>query len=204
MSIVVEHDKRKNEILEKALDVFIDVGYEDVTFQKIADRCDITRTTLYIYFKNKREIFNYSIKHFFQTLEDDINRVRGEQGLSHLDQLIRVMTVIIDRLEENHQLLSVVLNYLFYASKSDNDPDYRFRRRTVRLRHILNAVLIEGIRAGEFVPVNVKEANEALYGILEAAVFQLTILHHSKVEELKKAMIMTLRQLVNTGAKTTP
>ena len=56
MATVVEHDKRKQEILEKSLDVFMDEGYEDVTFQKIADRCGITRTTLYIYFKNKKEI----------------------------------------------------------------------------------------------------------------------------------------------------
>ena len=36
MAIVVEHDKRKHEILQKSLDVFIDEGYEDATFQKIA------------------------------------------------------------------------------------------------------------------------------------------------------------------------
>ena len=55
MAIIVEHDKRKKEILETALDLFMEKGYEDVTFQKIADRCGITRTTLYIYFKNKKE-----------------------------------------------------------------------------------------------------------------------------------------------------
>ena len=53
MAIVVEHDKRRREILEKSLDVFAKDGYEDVTFQKITDRCGITRTTLYFYFKNK-------------------------------------------------------------------------------------------------------------------------------------------------------
>ncbi len=46
MAIIVEHDKRKHTILDKALDVFVDEGYEDATFQKIADRCGITRTTL--------------------------------------------------------------------------------------------------------------------------------------------------------------
>ena len=35
MAIVVEHDKRKKEILDKALDVFVEEGYEDVTFQKL-------------------------------------------------------------------------------------------------------------------------------------------------------------------------
>jgi len=194
MSIVVAHEKRRAEILEKALDVFVDEGFEDVTFQKISERCGITRTTLYLYFKNKREIFNYSIKHFLQTLEDEISRIRGEQGLSHSDQLIRVMSVIIEKLEENRRLLSVVLKYFSYLSKSDHDPDYRFRRRTVRLRHILNAIFIEGIRQGEFARVNVKEANEMLYGFLEAAVFRLSVLNRPKVDELKKALVLIVRQ----------
>ena len=195
MSIVVAHEKRRAEILMKALDVFVDEGFEDVTFQKISDRCGITRTTLYIYFKNKKEIFNYSIKHFLQILEGDITLIRGEKGLSYSEQLVRVMATIIDKLEENRRLLSVVLNYLSYLSKSGHDPDYRVRRRTVRLRHILNSILIEGIHSGEFATVNVKEANEALYGFLEATVFRLSVLQRPRVGELKKAMAMTVRQL---------
>ena len=43
MATIVEHDKRKHEILQKALDVFIEEGFEDVTFQKIADRCGMQK-----------------------------------------------------------------------------------------------------------------------------------------------------------------
>ncbi|MCL2832443.1 MAG: TetR/AcrR family transcriptional regulator [Treponema sp.] len=195
MSIVVEHEKRRHEILEKALDVFMDEGFEDVTFQKIADRCGITRTTLYIYFKNKRDIFNYSIKQMLQGLEDNIAAIRARQGLSHTEQLVLVMTTILEKLQENQRLLIVVLNYLSYLKKGDHDPDYRVRRRTVRLRHFLNAILIEGIRSGEFALINLKEANEALYGFLEAAVFRLSILHRSNIDDLKKAMTMLVRLL---------
>ena len=193
MSIVVEHEKRRREILEKALDVFMDEGFEDVTFQKIADRCGITRTTLYIYFKNKREIFNFSIKQFLQFLESDIAEIGKGETLSHAEKLTRVMTVIIGRLEENRRLLSVVLNYLFYASRGDFDADYRVRRRTVRLRHILTTVLIEGIKAGEFQKsMNVKKANEMLYSFLEAAVFRLVVLRRTTVDELKDAMKLAI------------
>ena len=203
MSIVVEHDKRRREILEKTLDVFMDEGFEDVTFQKIADRCGITRTTLYIYFKNKREIFNYSIKQLLQGLEENIIKIRSEKNISLKDQLIKVMLVIIETLERNQRLLTVVLDYLSYLSKGNHDPDYRIRRRTVRLRHILNAMLIEGIRKGEFVSVNLKDANEALYGFLEAAVFRLSILRRSGVGELKQAMTMLVQQL-EAGGSTAP
>ena len=198
MSIVVEHEKRRREILEKALDVFMEEGFEDVTFQKIADRCGITRTTLYIYFKNKREIFNFSIKQMLLGLENDIIRIRKEKFHLHAEQLILVMKVIIERLEENRRLLSVVLNYLFYVTKSDIDPDYRVRRRTVRMRHILSTMIIEGIKAGEFSKsINVKDANEILYGVLEAAVFRLTVLRRSSVDELKEAMQITIRNFAS-------
>ena len=188
MSILVEHDKRRYEILEKALDVFIEEGFEDATFQKIADKCSITRTTLYIYFKNKREIFNFSIKQLLETLENDIIRMRNEKGISHTEKLIRVVSTIIDRLEENNRLLSVILDYLINAS-SDFDPGSRVRRRTLRLRHILASMLIEGIKAGEFAPsINVKEANELLYSFLESAVLRMVVFRRSSVDELREAM----------------
>jgi AcrR family transcriptional regulator len=193
MSIVVEHEKRRREILKKALDAFMDEGFEDVTFQKIADRCGITRTTLYIYFKNKKEIFNYSIKQLLQEVENEITEVRKDLNLSHAEKLIKVMTVMFEKLEKNRQLLTVVLNYLFYISKSGYDPDYRVRRRTVRVRHILASMIIEGTRAGEFAKINVKDAVAVLYSMLESAIFRLVALRHSEAAELKEAVGLIVR-----------
>jgi AcrR family transcriptional regulator len=194
MSIVVEHEKRRREILKKALDVFMDEGFEDVTFQKIADRCGITRTTLYIYFKNKKEIFNYSIKQLLQEVENEIIEVRKDRGPSHTEKLIRVMTVIFEKLEENRQLLAVILNYLFYISKSGYDPYNRVRRRTLRMRHILASMIIEGTRDGEFAKINVKDAVTVLYGFLEAAIFRMAVLRRSEVAELKEAVILIVHR----------
>lgn len=191
MSIVVEHDKRRYEILKKALDVFMDEGFENATFQKIADKCGITRTTLYIYFKNKKEIFIFSIKQFLQALENDITVPMNEKGLSCTDKLIKVMTVIMESLEENRSLLSVVIDFLTYATKNNADYDSgrRVRRRTVRMRHIQATLLIEGKKSGEFSQnVNVKDANELFYSILEATVFRLVILRHPSAAEMKAAM----------------
>ena len=81
MAAIIEHEKRKHEILQKSLDVFMDEGYDDVTFQKIADRCGITRTTLYIYFKNKREIFLWSIKELTQNLEQKLLAITSDKTL---------------------------------------------------------------------------------------------------------------------------
>jgi AcrR family transcriptional regulator len=194
MSILVEHDKRRQEILKNALDVFVDEGFENATFQKIAGRCGITRTTLYIYFKNKKEIFNYSIKELLQTLEQDLLRVRKDRTLNSIEKLSKVISLIFERLEENAQLLSVVLNYLLYLSKNSN-PDYRVRRRTIRMRHILASMLIEGIRAGEIKNINVRAMDDLLYGLIETAIFRLTVLKRSGAGELQKAVEQALNQI---------
>ena len=196
MSIVLEHEKRRHEILQKALDVFMDEGFEDVTFQKIADKCGITRTTLYIYFKNKRDIFNFSIKQLLGELETAIKKIGTEKNCSCQEKLVRIMSVIIAGLEENRRLLSVVLNYLIYISKGGYDPRDRVLRRTVRLRHILTAMIVEGIDTKEFAKsVNVKDTNELLYSFIEAAVFRLTVLQRDSVGELKAAIKLAVRRL---------
>ena len=96
MAIVVEHGKRKQEILQKSLDVFIEEGYEDATFQKIADRCGITRTTLYIYFKNKHEIFLGSIKELLAELEISLKKIMNTSSLNAELSLRKVLSTLAD------------------------------------------------------------------------------------------------------------
>ncbi|GHV76957.1 TetR family transcriptional regulator [Spirochaetia bacterium] len=198
MSILVEHDKRRQEILTHALDVFIREGFENATFQKIADHCGITRTTLYVYFKNKKEIFNYSIKNMLLGVERDLLRVKGDKSLHSIEKIRKVLILIMDRLEENRRLLSVSLNYLRYLSKSDADPDYRVRRRTIHMRRILASMLIEGIREGTIKPINVRAMDDLLYGLIETAIFRLVILKRTDVAELKNSVDQTLTLISTT------
>jgi AcrR family transcriptional regulator len=194
MSIVVEHEKRRKEILEKALDVFMDEGFEDATFQKIADRCGITRTTLYIYFKNKREIFSYSIKQLLIKAEENIQAIRADKSTASVEKITAVLLDILKLLEQNRRLLSVILDYLLYLSKNESNPEIRVRRRTVRLRHILASMVIEGVRAGELKRVSIKTADDFLYSFIEAAIFHLVVLKRKTVGDLEDAVVFAVKQ----------
>ena len=176
MSIVVEHDKRKREILERALDVFTDEGYEDTTFRKIAERCGITRTILYLYFKNKREIFSYSIKQFTVGLEGDVREIATRPSLSNPEKLSAILDMVLARCAEEKRLLTVIFGYLDHLRRSGGDPDERVRRRTIRMRHILSSLLIAGIQAGEFRKVPIRAATDLVYSLIEAAIFRIVIL----------------------------
>ena len=203
MSIVVEHEKRRKQILKKALDVFMEEGYEDATYQKIADRCKITRTTLYLYFHNKQEIFSFSIKQFMAEVELDLLRAKEDTTLSIPSKIKKILFLILSQMEENRLLLSVILNYLLSkgvvgtgkvknedspAGKRISRPQMLVRRRTIRLRHILSTMLIEGIKNGQLKKIDVGSINDRLYSLLEAAFFQLTVLKQETTAELKKAV----------------
>ncbi|MBP5519041.1 MAG: TetR/AcrR family transcriptional regulator [Treponema sp.] len=192
MAIVVEHDKRKQEILQKSLDVFIEEGYEDATFQKIADRCGITRTTLYIYFKNKHEIFLGSIKELLSEMESALRIIIKNDTLSAEAALRQILETLADACERNKKLFSVLLNYLMQLRKSGVDTGERVRRRVIRVRHLLSTIIIKGIQNHEFKDLNVKDANEMLYALMESTIFRIAVLNQDDVGDVKAALNTTV------------
>lgn len=195
MATVVEHDKRREEILERSLDVFMDEGYEDVTFQKIADRCGITRTTLYIYFKNKREIFLWSIKQFLSTLEEVLIKIATDQNATTENILKDMIKFILDKCDENRKLFAVLLPYLVQLQKSGVNTEERVLRRVIRLQHLLNCVIIRGIRSGEFKKISVKYANNMLYAIIESAIFKISVLNAKDISDIYGAACLAVEGL---------
>jgi AcrR family transcriptional regulator len=194
MAIAVEHDKRRKKILEKALVVFMDDGFENATFQKIADRCGVTRTILYLYFKNKKEIFNYSIKQLLLNVEENINSIRSDKSLNSVEKITKVLFAIFKLLEQNRRLLCVILDYLLHLSKGDVDPEERVRRKTVRLRHILSSIVIEGVKTGELKKINIKTADDYLYSFIESAIFQIVVLKREDLDEIRETAVYAVRQ----------
>lgn len=196
MAIIIEHDKRKHEILQKSLDVFVDEGYEDATFQKIADRCGITRTTLYIYFKNKHEIFLGSIKELLSSLEIALNKIVSDDNPSSEKALRDFFDKIIDECQNNTKLFSVLLNYLLQLKKTGVDTEERVRRRVIRMRHHINTIVISGIQNGEFKQISVKEINELLYSMIESAIFKMTVLGVKDISAIKESISLAIDGIV--------
>ena len=188
MAIVVEHDKRRHEILQKALDVFIDEGYEDVTFQKIADRCGITRTTLYIYFKNKREIFLWSIKQLTGGIEEVLRGIIADQNLSCQEALRKILMTIVDECEKNSRLFTVLLSYLLNLQKTGGDPAERVHRRLLKLRHLIDTIIIRGEKSGEFKKLSVHTAYEMFYGLIQSAIFRLSVLSEKSIGSIRDTL----------------
>ena len=176
MAAIVEHDKRKEEILQKSIEIFVSEGYKNVTIQKIADHCGITRTTLYIYFKNKHEIFMCSIKRVTKKIEFELLQLMKKNEFSNQELLKQMMFLIINVGEENAHLFSVIINYIQQVQKNGYDPHKRVMHYVIKLRHILSSVLIQGMETGEFRKLDLKSTNELFFSLLEGLIFRMVIL----------------------------
>jgi AcrR family transcriptional regulator len=60
-------EKRREEILNAALDVFTEKGYGVATMPEIAQRAGVAAGTLYLYYPSKRELFVAVVKYFIVT-----------------------------------------------------------------------------------------------------------------------------------------
>lgn len=196
MSATIEHEKRKREILEKAIDVFSRDGYADTTFQKIADRCGISRTILYIYFKDKRDIFRYAIKLVTEGLEEAMVRIENDRTRSVSDRLVAIFNQVLTTLDEKRTLMAVILEYLMHLRKSGGDAVDPVRRRTIRIRHHFSILLNEGRNSGEFRPdFSGAAVNTLLYGLIEAAAFRIAIFNRLDAMELNASVRLTIEGL---------
>lgn len=194
MAIVVEHEKRKREILEKSFQLFIEDGYEDVTYQKIADKCGITRTTLYIYFKNKREIFLWSIKQLTNDVEQELIEIIKNTQIDSIECLKRIFLCIIDIAESNRAFFRVLKMYLMQLEKSGVDINDRVTRRVIRIQHLMNMVLIRGQKKAEIKNLPIKEINSLLYCLLETSIFRLGILNQENLDEMRGTVQFVIEQ----------
>ena len=74
-----EKEDLRQEILDAARDLFIREGYEAVSMRKIADRIEYSPTTIYLYFRDKSELFDCLSEQAFGKLLEKLQSI-GDRG----------------------------------------------------------------------------------------------------------------------------
>jgi len=175
MTATVDHQQRQIQILTKAFALFAEEGYAGVTYQKVADRCGLSRTAIYKYFQNKEEMFLYAIKLATNNLTTLIeNTLRHHEGMA-LEKLVRVLRVTVRLLADNRIFLTVILDYIITQRQHGKDVRRQVRRHTFGMRHLIAKLLREAAAAGELRLCQIEMATHHLFGMLESFILNLTV-----------------------------
>ncbi len=140
--------EKKGKILEVALRLFNDLGYHETTLDEVAKQADIAKGTLYLYFKNKDDLF---IQCMFNGSEKSMLRAREiMSGTDDIRERLRKLVQLqIEVFTRNGPLIQQ-----FILRKRTASPDSALAKRMMKkMRERLEYFAVffkEGIESGDF------------------------------------------------------
>ncbi len=69
---------RRKQIIQVCLEEFIEKGYENASTNTIVKRLEISKGVLFLYFKNKKNLYLYLVEHISEILIDDYINYQSE------------------------------------------------------------------------------------------------------------------------------
>ena len=102
----VSEETRRNQIIESAFDVFLELGYAGTTTDIVAARCEISKRTLYELFSSKTELFEAVVVAHRRTMLD---LPRDQDDLALAEALASIFWIDIDPKLERRRLAFVHL-----------------------------------------------------------------------------------------------
>lgn len=179
----VNHKERRREVRAISLGLFARHGFGDVNFSMIAKACGISRTLLYTYFKDKRQIFNEAIDEATKVIAVRYREIVRSR-LSPDAKLRQICISVFALLFDNRDFLCVIVDFLCAIRRGGKIPVDNVMRHTVGLKRILHSFVVEAIHRGEYdKALNPNRATALLYSQFETAILRLAVSGQAEISE---------------------
>jgi len=187
-------------IFNAAIEVFAESGFDQAKMDDIARAAGVAKGTIYYHFKSKEELFVGLMNEGVQKL---IDRARRYLKLhkSPTDQLLALVENQIHFYVQNGKLAKLLLNEAF----GTKTRQVQFRRKIGEYLQLIEEVMIEGNRLGEFQIKHVPETASAIFGAASVVVLQklysMEEVDPARIERDIPPMVETVRRMVLCGMK---
>jgi AcrR family transcriptional regulator len=147
-----DRERRRQQIIAASKRVFTSKGVSRTTIKDIADEAELSPGTLYIYFKNKDELYASLSIRMLKHLQLSLQRVKETRDLSD-DQRIDSVKKALLELYEIDPLMLINLSHLQASETLDNiSPELYEQILDLSRRSLqtLSEIFAEGIELGSF------------------------------------------------------
>jgi len=161
-----EREMRKQRILTGALDVFKSKGLEGATMDEIANQSGFGKATLYYYFKSKEDVFSAILENGWINIWESLEPIIADQKSprqAFINLLIKIAEIAQDR--------PGLFEFLFNAPKAIKLENQPWKEYQHRLYGVIQGLLEDGVKAGEFPKINPELMFKALGGLFMGLVF---------------------------------
>ena len=188
-----KRDRRRQEIVAVAADLFGERGFDAVSLDDVAERLDVTKGSLYHYFSGKEELAGAAIEALGTTWTDRLaelaERVGGPPG-ARLRVLVREQLIVAVR---DHPA-----GLGLFLVPDDWPASQRAVIKELRRRHdrLFRDVVEEGVASGEFVVVDVDTTMHCLHAVMTQASVWYRGLRGARLHHAVDRLAATLMMLV--------
>jgi TetR/AcrR family transcriptional regulator len=164
---------RPGELLEAALDLFVEKGFAATRSEEVAARAGVSKGTLFLYFPSKEELFKAMVRENISGRLAEWNREFDAFQGSSADMLRRCMELWWERLGAGRAsgITKLVI------SEARNFPDIAafYQREVIGPgQDLIRRMLQRGVERGEFV---VADIDYAIYSLIAPMIFLIMMKH---------------------------
>ena len=162
-----EQQRRRKEIFHASVHLFLEKGFKATSMREIADAAGVGKSTLYDYFKSKDEILVSYFEDVISELTENA-KVIVAQDLGVTEKLRKLMEVHLAYLVDSksfYLMLSLEVQTLSLGSQK------KIQVQRYAYQDIFRDVIVEGINANIYRPVNPLFAARSIFQLLSLAVF---------------------------------
>ena len=175
MAKKVDHEQRKREIAEKAIRLFSQVGYDNVSLIMIAAATGISRTVLYRYFCSKREVMDAAIVMVTEGIETRCTKIMASR-VKNTEKLEGICHTVVDVMFKNKEFLVAVFDFVVGMARSGAEMGPNIARFTAGTRNALKRLTELAIEKGELPEILVVDRiSDALYAQFESCAMRIVI-----------------------------
>ncbi len=160
MAIIVDKEKKRNDIACACKDILLEYGIKNLTISKIAKTANIGKGTVYEYFKNKEEIVFEIMTTFIAEHEKKLSEI-VTKDISSKKKLFHFLYLGFED-ENSRKQLTLYREFMAISMTSGTDEmiDFNIQCRK-KFTDILWQILKDGIEKGEL-PLETEELISAI------------------------------------------
>lgn len=158
--------------MKAARRLFFENGFRPVTVESIARKAELSKGSIYLYFKSKEEIYT-------QILLGDIDKFNGHFGdlipksASAAEAITRFARIYVDLFLNDHELFRILMTFMLHTSTMNlpEDLNNHIIKSTNRNINIIEEIFRYGIERGEFSQtINLRLSRNAFWGLLNGII----------------------------------
>ncbi len=144
---MTKQEMKKERILQTAIEVFSRDGFHGSKITKIAELADVAAGSIYLHFANKEQILEEVLFRSWSKINDRIVELSEDSNLTNSERIINITGFIADRVFENRNIASMILQeHQFWSSAENPKLNDIVNSSTLLVKNII----IEGMKTEEF------------------------------------------------------